>query len=120
MAATFEDLSDPGTQLIYKWTLTASTNGEAKRIGGYGDKSYAMWGTFGGTVTVQGSWDADANPPAAASWLTLHETDNTTEVALTADGCGVILENPVWIRAIAGSGVSAVTVVITATWRRNM
>jgi hypothetical protein len=118
MATTCTDKSEAGNLLVLEWTLTASENGDAKRIGSFGDKSYAMWGTFGGTVTIQGSWDA-GDTPASNSWLTLHETDNTTEIALTSDGCGVILENPVWMRPVAGASVSSVKVVISAPWRKS-
>lgn len=118
--ATFQDRSDGSTRFIYQWVLGESENGEAKRIGEYPDKSYGAWGTFGGTVTIQGSWDACTNPDNidASSWLTLRESDNVTTCAFAADACGVILENPVWIRVISGAGVSSVKVVITASSRR--
>jgi len=106
--------------LIYEWILTASESGEAVKVSEYADKSYGMWGTFGGTVTIQGSWDPCPSKDNidAGSWMTLRESDNITEIANTAAACGVILENPLWIRVVAGSGITSVKTVIVATPRR--
>lgn len=105
--------SDPGT-FQPEWSLTASENGEAVRIAPWSDKSFGIWGTFGGTVTLQGSWDKRAVPDAD-SWRTLTESDNTTAIAVTAAASGVVLENPIWIRAIAGASVVAVKVGLNCT-----
>lgn len=120
MANTFYDKSDGNTRLIYEWNLSASENGTAVRIGEYPDKTYAMWGTFGGTVTIQGSNDPTTNASSieAGSWITLKESDNVTEIANAAAAMGVILENPIWIRVISGVGVTLVKTVIIASSRR--
>ena len=116
---TYTDKSDGNTRHIYEWILTASENGTPIRITEYPDKSYAMWGTFGGTVTLQGSWDPVTSPTAidANSWFTLTESDNTTAITGTGGKAGVILENPVWMRPIAGTDVSLIKFVITASPR---
>lgn len=116
MAATFKDRSEPGLELIYEWTVAASEEGAAKRVMAFGDLSYAMAGTFGGTVTLQGNWHGSGDTPDSTTWQTLHESDNTTAIALTANGIGVVLEKPVWIRAIAGVGVTSVVVVVNGPW----
>lgn len=117
--ATFNDRSDGRTRMIYEWVLTANETGKAVRIAEYPDKSYGCWGTFGGTVTIQGSYDAVAQASLIdpTSWITLRESDNVTQCANTAAATGVILENPVWIRVIAGAGVSSVKTVIVASNR---
>lgn len=120
MAVTFTDQSFPGTQLVYKWVVTSTTVSDPVRIGAYADKSYAMWGTFGNAVAIQGSWDNPDGTPAEASFITLNETDNLTPISFSAAACGAILENPVWIRVKPAAAVTSVTVVITAPWRRNM
>jgi hypothetical protein len=119
MATTFTDNSMIGDQLVYTWTLGDADTGAAKRVGSFGDKSYAMQGTWDtATIVLQGSWDPPDQTPA--TWHTLHESDNTTAISNTANAIGVILENPVWIRPVssAGDGAAALTVVISAPWRR--
>ena len=119
--ATFQNKSSPGVQLVYEWVLGNAETGEAKAIGHFPDKSYAMcstaWG--GATVVLQGNWD-NSNSPDADGWLTLTETDNTTAISNTSNSNGAILENPVWIRpqSSGGSGTS-VKVVITAPMPRG-
>jgi hypothetical protein len=119
MATTFTDNSMIGDQLVYTWTLGDADTGAAKRVGSFGDKSYAMQGTWDtATIVLQGSWDPPDQTPA--TWHTLHESDNTTAISNTANAIGVILENPVWIRPVssAGDGAAVLTVVISAPWRR--
>ena len=106
--------------LIIRWAMEGIGNGVPVRISAAADKSYGMYSNVGGwggaTVTLQGSWDVDNNPPLESSWVTLNESDNTATCSLTANGAGVILENPIWIRptrTVAG-GVQ-INVVLVGT-----
>lgn len=105
--------SDPGT-FQPQWTLTASETGEAVRIASWPDKSYGVWGTFGGTVRIEGSFDK-STAPSEDSWFTLTESDNTTAISGSARMSGVILENPIWIRPKALASVVSVFVGLNCT-----
>ena len=86
--------------VVTEWELTGNGGGEPVRCPQYADKSYAMFGTWGGaTVVLQGSWDFD-NP---TTWFTLNESDNTTAISNTANAAGKVLENPIWIRPLMSS-----------------
>lgn len=103
---------------IIRWITEAIEAGEPIRASSLADKSYGMYnvnGVWGGaTVTLQGSWDVDNVPPGQNTWVTLNESDNSATCSLTANGAGVILENPIWIRpnrtAAAGPAIHVVLV----------
>jgi hypothetical protein len=78
------------------------------------DKTVHMFGTFGGTVTLQGSNDPLAiTSPSTASWFTL--TDNFgNAIAYSSATLATIAQAPLYIQPSAGSGVTSVTVVIAA------
>jgi hypothetical protein len=106
--------SDPGT-FQPKWVFGATGEGEPVRVPQYSDKSFGIWGSWGGgRVTLQGSWDK-SNSPHGDSWFTLYESDNTTAISVTANAAGVVLENPIWIRAICSVAVSSVEAVLNCT-----
>lgn len=112
--ATLDMNSDPGT-FQPTWTLAASEAGEAVRVAPYSDKSYAMWGTFGGAVILEGSWDKSSTPDPD-SWVQLSDADATNAViSATARACNVILENPIWIRPRSAAAVVAVKVCLNCT-----
>ena len=97
------------------WTLTASQNGDAFEYAKLADKTVQMFGTFGGTVTMQGSNDPRVVTDAGnAVWSTLTD-NNGGSIALTAAGMRLIAENPTFIRPSVGVGVTAVTIAIQAT-----
>jgi hypothetical protein len=102
--------------LIIRWKTDAIAAGEPVRIAPYADKSYGMYaGTAGwasSTVILQGSWDVDNSPPREDTWVTLTESDNTTGISMTANGAGVVLENPIWIRPNRTAGTGAVVNVV--------
>jgi len=120
MAITFQDDSFLGDQLIYTWVMDANGSGAAKRIGRFADKSYAMWGTWGGaTVKLEGSWHNPNGTPDSASFITMTESDNTTSISFGVDAKGAVLENPVWIRpTMSNAGTTSIKIVVTAPWRR--
>lgn len=109
-----DKISDPGT-FQPSWTFSpgeAGDVGEAVRVPQFSDKSFGIWGTWGGgTMVIQGSWDK-ASPPAEASWQKLYESDNTTDIEVTADASGVVLENPIWIRPKCLVAVTSISVVL--------
>jgi hypothetical protein len=88
-------------------TLTATDVGEAREYEDFNDRTIHVLGTFGGTVSIQGSNDG-------VNYLTL--TDNSgLPLEFTADGMKLIAEAPRFIRPSAGSGVSDVDVILYET-----
>jgi hypothetical protein len=106
--------TDPGIKII-EWNLGGTESGDPVRVPAFTDKSYGMWGTWGSaTCVLQGSWDIK-HPPEEGSWMALKESDNSTAASQTANGCGVVLENPVWIRPKTTGGTgSVIQIVLTA------
>src|SRR5512135_3180925 len=103
----YEQITEPG-MFVGKWTLDGASNGQAVRTSVFADKSYGMWGLWGGaTCALEGSWDV-TDPPDSNSWVALKESDNSTAASQTANGCGVILENPVWLRPKTTGGTGSI------------
>ena len=103
------------TKTITYTAMGASTDGVAFENPEYGLKTVQAYGTFGGTVTIQGSNDPlGISTPASAVWATL-TADGTNALTFTAAGLKKIHENPRFIRAISGAGVSDVDIVIQCT-----
>lgn len=95
------------TESVIWSAVTASDVGEAREYAKFNDKTVQVFGTFGGTVSIEGSNDG-------TNWETL--TDNLGVVLeFIAKGIKLIAENPRFVRPSAGSGVSSVTVIIQAT-----
>ncbi len=97
------------------WTaMGASVNGAPLEYSKFPDKTVQAYGTFGGTVTMQGSNDPRVLTDAGnAVWFTL--TDNQgAPITFTAAGAKLIAENPRFIRPSNGSGITATTIVIQA------
>lgn len=111
MATTHTENVDNDKMKSEKWTLGNADTGAAAIMNRWSDKTVHVTGTFAGaTITIQGSNDN-------VNWLTLNDTAGTP-VALTfaATGMKVILENPIYIRAISSGGAgTAVTVIIAGS-----
>lgn len=107
-------IEEPG-MVIALWQMAGVEIGTPLRIPAFSDKSYGMWGTWGGaTCALEGSWDCLNDPPDGGSWIALKESDNSTAASQTANGCGVVLENPVWIRPkTTGGTLTSINVVLT-------
>ena len=91
---------------------TTNTTTDALLVAGY-QVTVSLEGTFGGTVTVQGSPDPDT---ASITWQTVSNQAGTAFTA-TAAGMKVIGEPIVWFRVSAGASVSAVVPVVLLTPR---
>jgi hypothetical protein len=94
------------------WTpLTANDVGSAEQLSRFPNKSVSFVGTFGGTVVLEGSDDG-------ATWFTLvgYKPGSTTivDVSTTANARFDLVNVPLHVRPNAGSGVSSVTVTLTA------
>jgi hypothetical protein len=100
---------------IVKWVLSAGDTGAPYVCPHYADKTVQASGTFGGTVTLQGSNEIAAVPTA---WSTLHDPSQN-DLAYTAAGMDAILENPYQIRpSLSAGGPVTVRVVMTTAARR--
>lgn len=88
------------------WALGNADTGNAVDMHRWADRTVQVLGTFGGaTVTIQGSNDN-------TNWVTLNDSGSTA-LTFTAAGMKLILENPIYVRAIsAGGTASAITVII--------
>lgn len=98
----------PGPSYLLTWeTMGNDDTGTAVKIPGAADKTVTVTGTFGGaTVTLQGSNDN-------TNWFTLTDPQGN-DIAFTAAGMEIIMENPLWIRAITvgGSGTDVDVLVL--------
>lgn len=88
------------------WALGIADTGLPVDMHRWADRTVQVSGTFGGaTVTIQGSNDK-------ITWFTLN--DNTgAALAVTTAVLKLILENPIYVRAISAGGAgSAITVIL--------
>jgi hypothetical protein len=98
-----------GSQLV-RWVLTANDVGAPYRAPLHADKTVQALGTFGGTITIEGTLEPD-DPPA--SWETLNDNRGQgNAITFTAKGMRCINENVYQIRPTAGAGVTSVTVLL--------
>lgn len=104
--SNFTQVDIDDTRLVTWASLGASATGAAYKTGTYNDKTVTIAGTFGGTVTIQGSNNG-------LTWFTLTDADGVA-LAVTANTIALIRQHPAWIRCISGAGVSAVIVSIYA------
>ncbi len=96
------------------WVLTASENGNPFEYAKLADKTVQMFGTFNGTVTMQGSNDPRViTDPANAVWAALTDHQGIS-IARTTAGLSWIAENPTFIRPSCGVGVTSVTIIVQA------
>jgi len=102
------------TKVITYTAMGASDAGVAFEYSKHPTKTVHVTGTFGGTVTIQGSNDPlGITTPASAVWATL-TSDGTNALTFTATGLKNIHENPRFIRVITGAGVADVDVIFNA------
>ena len=103
-----------GTDTVTWAAMGASVDGAPYAYGKFPDKTVQVFGTFGGTVTLQGSNDPRVlSDPGNAVWFTLLDIDGDA-ITFTAAGARVIRENPRFIRPSNGSGITASTCIIHA------
>lgn len=102
------------TETVSWDSLTASDTGEPYEFAKFSDKTVQVFGTFGGTVTLQGSNDPRVlSDPNNAVWATLTDVQ-ASALTFTAAGIGTVAENPRFIRPSVGTGVTSVTISLQA------
>ncbi len=95
------------TETVTWAAVTGSDTGAPYEYAKFSDKTIQCSGTFGDTLTIQGSNDG-------TNWDTL--TDNLgAALTFTAAGMRLIAQNPRYIRPSAGSSISSVTVTIQSS-----
>ena len=87
--------------------VTGSDVGDAYEYSKFADKTVQVLGTFGDTLTIQGSNDG-------TNWATLSDSSGV-ELTFTAADIKLIAESPRYIRPSAGASITSVTVIIQAT-----
>ena len=94
--------------LLMRWTeLSSGQNGSWLTLPEQTRRAcIQVLGTFGGTVTLQGSNDGGVTA------FTLHQAHDGEDAAFTAAGGCELMELPEQIRPIAGSGVADVDVYV--------
>lgn len=108
----WELLSSPynGSLAHVLWRALSATNadGAPYASGSRPDKTITVQGTFGGTVTIQGS-----NELVPTTWMTLNDPQGNP-LTFTAARTELISENTLWIRPVAAAGVTTVDVYLLA------
>lgn len=101
----------------FSWSgLGMEDSGQPAECPSYMDKTMQVFGTFGATVTMQGSNDPRVKSnPGSAVWFTLVDP-HERNVSFTAAGAEVLLENPRFIRPLVtgGDSFTDITVIICA------
>jgi hypothetical protein len=88
-------------------SVTGSDTGAPREYAKFNDKTVQVFGTFGDTLTIQGSNDG-------TNWATLSDSTGVP-LEFTAAGIKLIAECPRYIRPSAGASITSVTVIIQAT-----
>lgn len=106
--------------LLAMWELLLNTNvGSRVKTVDYKDKTFQVYGTFGGaTLTMRGSNKESPDETVAGDWFTL--TDGLqASIAKAAAAGDVILENPMWLSPIvaSGDGTTSLNVAVSAVKR---
>ena len=96
--------------LLYKWILTADEHGEKVVVPRHSDKTVHLFGTFGGTVLIEGGLDPDMADDSA-DMFTLDDPEGAL-LSFTAADLKTVLQNVYKIGPVAGSGVTSVTIFI--------
>jgi len=99
-----------GDVLLYKWVLTASETGEKIVVPRHSDKTVHLFGTFGGTVTIEGSLDPTMADTSTDNILLQDQAD--VDLSFTAKDCKTIVQNVYKIGPKAGVGITSVTIFI--------
>ena len=96
---------DGGALALFKWlAMAAGDTGQPISCGAYPDKTVHVLGTFGGTVTIQGTLD-----PAAGTYATLNDPQGNA-LTYTAEKIENVLEHVYLIRPSVGAGAGPVDV----------
>lgn len=109
-----EELRGPhdGHVKEWKWAgLAAGDVGSWVTLPIKADKSVHLLGTFGGTVTIEGTLEPDTPTSAIALNDSRGEGNPLT---FTAPDIRTVLDNVMQIRPNAGAGVASVTVLLLA------
>jgi len=93
-----------GTILVTWATLAANDEAAVLNTERFSDKTIHVKGTFGGTVSIEGSNDAK-------TWVTLTDPQGNA-LDFTAEGVKLIAEHPKFIRPNPKTGVSAADVIL--------
>ncbi len=96
-----------GDVLVYKWVLEANETGVKVDVPRHSDKTVHIFGTFGGTVTIEGGCD----PDGTSDFVTL-EDNLGNSLSFTAADIKLIGPNVYKIGPKAGAGVSNTTVFL--------
>lgn len=96
-----------GTETVTWTPVTGSDTATPYEYGKFADKTIQVFGTFGDTLTIQGSNDG-------TNWATISDSLGV-ELTFTAVGIKLIAENPRFIRPSPGGSISSVTIIIQAT-----
>lgn len=97
-----------GDVKVYKWVLTANETGDKVIVPRHSDKTVHLFGTFGGTVTIEGGLNPDE---AAVDFFTLSDPLGNS-LSFTADDLQAVLQNVYTIGPKAGAGITSVTVFL--------
>ena len=76
----------------------------------HSDKTVHLFGTFGGTVTIEGGCDPDM-ADTSSDMVTLSDTDGNL-LSFTSKDCKPVVQNVYKIGPKAGAGVGPVTVFL--------
>ena len=102
-----------GMAQMWEWTGLGNENGAWLTLDPlFSDRTVMVYGTFGGTVTIQGT--LETGTPAAP--VTLKDPSQNA-ITFTANGIDTILDNCLKIRPSGGVGVTDVTVRVLAVRR---
>ena len=96
-----------GDVLVFKWVLEASETGDKVEVPRHSDKTVHLFGTFGGTVTIEGG----CNPDGTGDYVLLQDTQGA-DLSFTGADLKAVAQNVYQIGPKAGVGVSATTIFL--------
>ena len=102
--------------IVLTWETLSNTDqtGAAVRVPSHADKCVTATGTFGGTISLQGS---NEDPPV--NWHILSD-QAASAISLSAAGIAQVAENPLFIRPAQTAGtVSDVDVIVVCSPRNQ-
>lgn len=89
------------------WLLGQDDVGQRVKTAEYSDRTIQHIGGYSGGASLvwRGSNLLDPDESTPADWFTLHAAHDGLELtALTANGGGVLLDNPLWISPLVSGG----------------
>ncbi len=96
-----------GDVLVYKWVLEANETGDKVEVPRHSDKTIHIFGSFGGTVTIEGGCD----PDGTADFVIL-EDNLGNALSFTAASVKLVGPNAYKMGPKAGAGVSNTTIFL--------